>query len=126
MSENLKYPLVAILLAPEEPMWIAALREEKQITIRQGHRDYREGTPAVLCCHIKNAAVMVDITEVRHCSLRELTDAELKADGFLDHQDCITQMRRFYSDIDLDSAVTVVRWKNIHGSLVDRFREEEE
>jgi len=122
MSDSLKYPLVAILLAPEESMWLAALREEKQITIRQGHRDYRPGTTGILCCHIMGIAVMMDVVDVRHCRLAELTEDELRDDGFLDHRDCRDQMRRFYPDMDFDSKVTVIRWNNIRGGAVDDYR----
>ncbi len=124
MSEELKYPLAAILLAPEEPMWIAALQGKKQITIRQGHRDYRPGTTGILCCHHLCIAVKIDITEVRHCRLVELTHDELHDDGFLDYRDCVTQMRRFYPDMDFDSKVTVIRWSNVRGTAVDKFRNE--
>ncbi|MFH1047942.1 MAG: ASCH domain-containing protein [Patescibacteria group bacterium] len=122
MSDELRFPLTAILLAPEPTMWEDALSGRKQITIREGHRDYRAGTTAILCCYILNIAVQVDITEVRHCRLVQLTEDELKADGFLDLKDCMTQMKRFYPNIAFDSEVTVLRWNNIRGSIIDKYR----
>lgn len=121
MSNELRRPLTALLLAPDPQVWTDVLLGKKRITVREGHRDYREETAAVLCSHELNVALMIDITSVRHCLLSELTEEELASDGFLDHKDCVMQLRQFYPDIDLFSPVTVIRWDNVCGDMVDRL-----
>ena len=115
----MKQPLYALLIAPDEEMRHRVETGEKTITIREGHRDYRAG-PVMLCCEKVPWAVMADITDVRHCALREIAEDEWTADGFVSQADLLAKMRRFYPKLELDSAVTVIRWKDARGALVER------
>lgn len=115
----MKQPLTALLIAPDEGMRRRVETGEKTITIREGHRDYRPGL-VMLCCHLVPWAVQAEITDVRHCALREITREEWESDGFVSQTDLLTQMRRFYPKLELDSAVTVIRWKDARGALVER------
>ena len=115
----MKQPLYALLISPDEGMRHRIETHEKTITIREGHRDYRAG-PVMLSCQIVPWAVMADITDVRHCTLREVAREEWEADGFVSQTDLLAQMRRYYPKLALDSEVTVIRWKDARGALVER------
>lgn len=114
----MKFPLQALLIAPDLNAREAVHSHKKEITIREGHRDYRPGV-AMLCCQIIPWAVMVDIIDVRHCTASEITEEEYKADGFSSQNDMILQMKRFYPDFCFNSETTVIRWKNARGFFVD-------
>jgi hypothetical protein len=118
----LKQPLTALLIAPDEDMRYAIERGLKTITIREGMRDYRKGGMVMLCCHLEPWAVQADITDVRHCRLRHVTEEEWRADGFVSQEDLLHQMHRFYPKLTLDSDVTVIRWTKVRGALVDKNR----
>jgi hypothetical protein len=114
-----KPPLAALLIAPDPDMRRRVETGEKTITIREGHRDYRPGL-VMLCCHLEPWAVQAEIVEVRHCRLRDVTEVEMRDDGFVSWGDMLAKMRRFYPKLALDSDVTVIRWKDAKGALVDR------
>lgn len=114
----LKHPLQALLVAPDQRMRTAILERIKKISIREGRRDYRSG-PVMLCCHLEPWAVMADIVNVRHCTLREVTKEEYKADGFENKVELLNGLKKFYPNMNLDSPVTVIRWDNARGKLVD-------
>lgn len=118
MTTPLKHPLQALLIAPDHAMRTAILRGRKSITVREGHRDYRPG-PVMLCCEKVPWTAMVDVTSVRHCLLREVSAEELADDGFYGLEDAVAQLRRFYAHITADSPVTVLRWTNARGLLVE-------
>ena len=115
----MKQPLTALLIAPDEGMRHRVETGAKTITIREGHRDYRPGL-VMLCCHLVPWAVQAEITDVRHCALRDVTEDEWLADGFDSQADLLMQMRRFYPKLALDSDVTVIRWAGARGALVER------
>lgn len=115
----MKQPLYALLIAPIPEMRQAILDGRKKITIREGHRDYRNGK-AMLCCHLEPWAVMAEITNVRHTTLREVTEEEYVADGFESQDDLLLGMQRFYPNMTTDSPVTVIRWDNLEGALTEK------
>lgn len=98
----------------------AVISGKKQITIREGARDYRNG-PVLLGCNIENWIVMADIVDVRICPLALISEDEYKADGFLSRKELLAKLRTYYSDISDTSAVTVIRWTNVCGKLVDEL-----
>ncbi len=114
--------LLALLIAPDEAMRQDIIAETKQITIREGWRDYQVDRLVMLCCQIEPWCVMADIAEVRHCTLSEVTQEEMEADGFQTPAEMLEGMRRFYPDMYWGSPVTVIRWENVRGKLVDIFR----
>lgn len=121
----MKNPLYALLVAPDEQMRLDIVRKIKKISIREGHRDYRLGS-VMLCCHWVPWAVMADITEVRHCALREVTKEEYQADGFKTQKTLLEGLKKFYPTMTLDSPVTIIRWDNVCGQLVDYQKAEDE
>lgn len=120
----MKHPLQALLLDNNNVMVENTLASVKQISIREGDRDYRIGQ-LILCNPDNNFCVMADIVEVRKCKLSEVTQEEWEADGFVSQEDLLTGMRIFYPDITLESTVTIIRWENVRGFLVDRYLEGE-
>lgn len=110
-----------ILIAPDDRMRTNILSGAKKITIREGHRDYQPGQ-AMICCHLVVWAVMVDVTDVKHCTLVDITPEEWESDGFTSQQNLLEGMRRFYPSLTFDSPVTVLRWQNARGTLVDEYQ----
>ena len=115
----MKLALQALLIAPDHQMRTDILFGTKTITIREGYRDYHEGRPVMICCHIVPWAVLATITSVRYCTLNEVTEEENRADGFESREDMLGGMQKYYPDMTLDSEVTVIRWKDVTGFLSD-------
>ena len=120
---GIKKPLVALLIADDREMRQAIIEGRKQITIREGYRRYDPGMTVMLCCHLEPWAVQADITNVRHCLLSEVTQAEWEADGFQSRDEMLAGMQSFYPTMTWDSAVTLISWKNVRGKLVDDWAE---
>ena len=114
----MRHPLQALLIAPNPIVRADIHNGKKAITIREGHRDYREG-PVMLCCHLDPWAVQADITEIRHTTLGEITEAEFTDDGYETREQMLEDLRSFYADIDFESPVTVIRWANVRGAWID-------
>lgn len=114
----MKRPLQALLISPNPDMRRAITQGVKQITIREGQRDYTPG-PAALFCHLAPWAVMVDIIDVHHRVLADVTIEECQADGFADLDDLLKGLKRFYPLINYLSWVTIIRWENVRGTFVD-------
>ena len=83
----------------------------KCISIREGHRKYIVGKPIILCCHRLNWATMREVTEVMHVTLKDVSSDDYQADGFSTQGEMLDGLRKFYPNVDLDSPVTVIKWK---------------
>ena len=105
----MKRALQAILIAGEE-MKQDVLNNTKQITIREGHRDYTNG-PVLIGCHELNWSTMREIVDVRYCTLREVPRIDYEADGFETQSEMLDCLAQFYPHINWDSEVTIVRWR---------------
>jgi hypothetical protein len=114
----MKQPLQALLISPDYKMRDAIHRHKKEITIREGHRDYHEG-PCWLMCHILPWAVKVNIIEVRHCAAGEITKEEWEADGFAHYDDMIRGMKKYYPSFNNESSVTVIKWEKAEGHWIE-------
>lgn len=114
----MKQALQAILIVNDPAVRLAIMLGEKNITIREGHRDYRVG-PVMICCHIMPWAVMATITSVRYTQVDEVTDKELKDDGYLDHKDMLCGLKEFYPGLTMSSPVTVISWGDVIGALTE-------
>ena len=116
----LKKPLVALLISPNQGERRSILGGRLRISIREGYREgYDPGRPVMICCHLDPWCVMAKITTSRHCLFSEITEEEQHAHGFASREDLLASMRRFYPEMKWYSAVTVVRWDNVRGKLVD-------
>tara|TARA_Y100000310_G_scaffold331138_1_gene404171 strand:+ start:675 stop:1040 length:366 start_codon:yes stop_codon:yes gene_type:complete len=118
----MKRPLQALLISPGEEQREAILAGEKQITIREGHRAYSPG-PVMLGCGKVVWCVYADITNVRITTLDRVTDEEYMDDGYESTLEMLKDLRQYYPDLGLESDVTVIRWDNVHGKLVDNYNE---
>lgn len=114
----MKNPLYALLVAPDTYMREEILLGKQQTTIREGHRDYRSG-PVMLCCHIEPWAVMADIIYVGFPTLGRVKEEDYQDAGFSTKEEMVEGLRKFYPDITLESPVTVIRWRNVRGILVN-------
>lgn len=114
----MRRPMEAILVAPDENMRHAIVTGEKQITIRSGFRNYTLG-PTMLCCHLVPWAVMVDVVSVDHKMISQLDHQEVLDDGFKTRIELLDGLRQFYPGLDVESPVTIIRWGNVRGALVD-------
>lgn len=90
----------------------------KEISIREGHRDYKPG-PGVICDPTDSFVVGVTFTNIVHKTLGEVTEEEWLADGFTGQEDLLSGMREYYPNIELNSPVTILFWKNVSGCLTD-------
>ncbi len=114
MAALLKTPLYGLLIADDPHMRLNLITGVKQISIREGHRDYRLGD--VLIGDSNNTFVVTaTITEVKHILLSQVTREEWEADGFVSQADMLAKMLQFYPKITLNSEVTVLFWKNVRG-----------
>jgi hypothetical protein len=114
----LKHPLQALLLADDHQMRMRTLSGKKKISIREGDRDYRVGL-IMIVDHLNPFVVQADVVEVRKCKLSEVTEEEYLADGFTDQEDLFKGMQTYYPHLTPDSIVTIIKWENVRGFLVD-------
>ncbi len=73
----------------------------------------------MLACHFEPWAIMADITEVRHCLLSEIATHEVEVEEFGAPEDLFRVLRRNNPGFHLASRITIIRWDNIRGSLVE-------
>lgn len=121
MTTKLKKPLQALLIAPDEKMRENILSGKKKITIREGWRDYQKGS-CMVCCPIEPWCIGVEINDIEHSSIAEVTPEQYKADGYNSRNEMISDLKRFYSDIGLESKVTIIQWNNASGKLVEEYK----
>jgi len=119
LQKPTKYPLVAIEIDGHQAK-MDTLNSLKKITIREGWRDYRLGRVILTGGKDHPWCVEATITAVNHCLLEELKTEELKSDGYSTHQEALDDMRQWYPNLTMKSEVTVIRWNNVRGILVDQ------
>lgn len=105
----MKRSIRAILIAGEKER-ANVLTHRKNITIREGHRDYTVG-PVLIGCHILNWACLRQITNVKHTMLKFVSKEDLLEDGFNNLDECIASLKQWYPNINSESKVTVIKWK---------------
>jgi hypothetical protein len=108
--------LQALLYAPDVALWSDVILGKITATVRTEHRDYRPG-PVMLCCHLASACVMAEVTEVIHCRLDEVPELKRRRAGYETAEAMLDGMRRFYPDIGPASAVTIVAFGRLSGTL---------
>ena len=110
----MKQALQALLISPDPVQRIVCMTGEKAITIREGHRDYKNG-PVMICCHIDPWCVMAEIKSVRQTIASEVTEEEYTDDGFESREEMLRGLQSYYPEMTMESSVTVIRWKNVTG-----------
>lgn len=86
----------------------------KEITLRSGHRrQIKNGQRVLLYCMKSGRSFTARMTEVRHTSWRDVTDRELKDDGFKSRESLLPIMRRYYPNIRQEDPATVYRFADV-------------
>ena len=114
------HPLQAIMISSDEIMRKHILSGEEKITIREGWRNYKPGF-SLIACPFKLYCAGVDITSVRHCLLNEVTEEEYIANNYKSTEDMLNDLKRYYPNLNEKSPVTIIRWDNVRGQLVDEL-----
>ncbi len=120
----MKPALQALLIANDVDMQYRTLSGLKQVTIREGHRDYRPGQ-VLIGCPDNTFVVSADIVDVRHCTLQDITEEEWTADSFTSQDNLLEGLKAYYPTVTLQSPVTVVRWEKVRGELVTQEQQRE-
>jgi len=118
----MKPTLQAIAIASDPQMKINIMTGYKNITIREGQRDYHLGD-VILFDEKDSWVVRAKIIDIQHKTMSQITEAEWRADGFVSQKDMMKRMKRFYPKITLESPVTVVRWdiNSLSGFWVEKL-----
>ncbi len=98
----------AMLLAPR--FHAAAEKNEKNMTIRKGHRDFELGDVFIICDKV-SWCIKRKIVEVKKCGFNHLTDQDAQADGFVNTQALYETMIEFYPDFTPIDDVTLIYWE---------------
>jgi hypothetical protein len=115
-------PIFAITIPLNTEIHHAILGEKITGTILLGHPNYSNG-PVYLCCHTSSWVVRADITRVKQCELNEVSyDDHIRA-GYNSVVDLLAKMKKFFPNksVEISSRVTVIKWSNLDGKLVDDF-----
>lgn len=110
----MKNPLYGLLIADDVQMRFNLITGVKRISMREGHRDFKNG-PMLIGDPENSFVVMVDIIKVKHILLSEVSPEEWEADGFVSQEDMLEKLKKFYPNINLDSPVTILFWENVRG-----------
>lgn len=87
-----------------------AQKGAKTATIRKGLRNIHLGD-LVLQNSDTGAEITVEVTDVVRRKLAEVSAAEMQHAGHATHEDLLNNLKKYYSDISLDSDVTVVSFR---------------
>lgn len=84
----------------------------KLVTIREGHRDYKNGDRLlIVCAHDDYMPFRAVVTAVTTTTLGQVDRSTMLSDGFRTQEELLAGMREFYPQIELRSPVTVIRWR---------------
>jgi len=119
----MKRPVVGLLIQGEDA------RDEvvsgwKTVTIREGDRDYQVGDRLTLFCPWLNWSVIAEVTYVRRSLAADVLPEDLADAGYKSHEEMVEALRSFggaYSELTLSSPVTVIRWGDVQGKLVNEL-----
>lgn len=84
----------------------------KNVTIRKGRRDIMRGG-LIFESVDKGRERLVEVGLVYYAPLRNVLLEDYVNDGFKDKTDMLTGLRKFYPDINMETEMTVVRFKLI-------------
>lgn len=123
--QNVRSPEYALRIAPDKDGTNDRERIARgaiTVSIRPGfRRGYEPGALLLLGCHIEPWGVLADISGRRYCTMWVVTEEEYRAAGYESRGEMLVRLRRFYPDLQWESEVTVIRWQNVHGKLVDEY-----
>lgn len=93
----------------------AVIDGRKTTTVRAGKRNMELGPCRIVA---GRTSLDVTITDIRHCRYDELTDEDAIRDGFNTLSELKAALHRFYPNLTLDAAVSVVRFER-SGRIAD-------
>jgi len=106
----MKRPLTALEM--DESFMEAVHEGHKLVTIREGHRDYKNGDRLmILCAQDSFLPLRAVVTGVIHTTLGSVDESDRRSDMFDTVDDLLAGMRQFYPSIEKTSPVTVIRWR---------------
>lgn len=86
---------------------------DKRVTIRAGDRDIKLGRLVFTSVDGGYDPVPVEVFTVMKCFMWAVTDEVAQVDGADTAEELLEGMKRFYPDLDWDSIVTVVFYKEM-------------
>ena len=107
---DLKKPLQALLMAEE--LVDETADGSKYITIREGWRHYVPGK-VVICCPEIAWCMMKMITEVIHTTPRDCEEQYYRGEEWVDREEMVYDLQRFYPDLTMDSPITVIKFEDL-------------
>lgn len=117
---NKKRPVQAILMSESDEQWFNILTGKKKITIRAEYRDYIPGLLMIVSPKT-NRCVEATLTDVKYYLAKDVPRKDCISDGFLGLEDMISGMKDYYPDFNPESKVTVIKWKDVRGLLVEKL-----
>lgn len=115
LEGKLARPLQALVIADSNDRKVV-LDGSKKIIIERDWIDYIKCF-AVLCC--PEFCIGVNIKNVRHCLAEEITEEEYKDHGFNNYQNMIQGMRKYYSNFNDKTKVTITRWDDLDYGIIE-------
>lgn len=111
-------PMCALLVPQDHESRKQILYGERTAIVKLGQYDYQEGEVVMLCCHHIPFATLANIVRVKHCSISQLTKADLSDAGYENAENLLEQLKKRHPEANSGSPVTLVRWENARGFLV--------
>lgn len=82
---------------------------KKITTCRNGIRKYKSGK-TILKSNISEDFVIINITELVYCKLKDVTEDMAKDDGFVNKANLIELLESIYKEINDESDITIVHF----------------
>ena len=90
-----------------------AIEDGKKCTIRKGYRPIFL-KPLKFWMLNGEESLVVNVSQVIHCTVHDLPNEYVKRDEFVDKHDMVYQLQEFYPDIDGDTEITVVVFEHLN------------
>jgi hypothetical protein len=82
----------------------------KKNTMRNGRRDIILGPLEFKRSSGNGPSEFVNVTTVKHCLAANVSEEDCIANGYRDHAEMLTGMKRYYPDFGPGNEVTVIIW----------------
>ena len=115
--------LSALLVLPDQIKIDDILSGNVTIIVTERCYDFKAGKPLILFNHLEGWVIMVDMVEVAHRLFSEITSEECQAAGFTKRLDFLDSLNISKRNLSLSSKITILKWANTRGRLVDTHRE---
>ncbi len=86
------------------------IRGEKRATLRLGVKDYRKGEIVIIRVGDREIG-KAKIVKVRRVHLSELSDEDIRMDGYLKKEDLLRDLEKFYGEVDENAVFTQIIFK---------------